>query len=165
MDYFNSLPTQWVIGIALILHLFAVVIWIGGMFFAYNILRPACAEMATPVRLRLWVDSLRSFFKWVWLAAIILPTSGVALILKMYGSMGATPWPIHAMLAIGMLMIILFIIAFFRPWRSLKLGVLNTDWPSANSGLKGVRIIVAMNLHLGLLTIALAAASRRGLLA
>lgn len=165
MDYFNSLPSQWVIGVALILHLLAVVIWIGGMFFAYNILRPACAEMATPVRLRLWMASLRGFFKWVWIAAIVLPTSGIALMLKMYGGMGAAPWPMHAMLAIGMLMIVLFVIAFFGPWRSLQRGVLHTDWPAADSGLKGVRIIVAMNLHLGLLTIALAAAGRSGLLA
>ena len=165
MDYFNSLPATWVIGTALILHLFSVVVWIGGMFFAYNILRPACVDIATPVRIRLWVASLRGFFKWVWLAVIILPTSGTAIALKTYGHMNAAPWPIHAMLAIGVLMIALFIYAYFGPWRLLVKSLYHSDWPDADLALKRIRQVVAMNLHLGLFTIALAAASSSGLLA
>ncbi len=165
MDYFNSLPAAAVIGPALILHLLAVVIWVGGMFFAYEILRPACSDIATPVRIRLWVASLRGFFKWVWLAVIILPSSGTAMVFKMYGDMGAAPWPIHLMLAIGVLMIALFLYVFFGPWRLLVLSLRHSDWPDADQALKRIRHTVGINLLLGLLTISLAAANRTGLLA
>ena len=50
--------------IAITLHLLAAMIWIGGMFFAYMVLRPAAVEvLELPVRLSLWVAVFRRFFK------------------------------------------------------------------------------------------------------
>ncbi len=46
----------------LALHVLAVVIWVGGMFFAYNALRPAAAEVLEPPnRLKLWVATFVDF--------------------------------------------------------------------------------------------------------
>ncbi len=162
--FFNSLPAPWIIGPALILHLLATVIWVGGMFFAYKILRPACVDIATPVKMRLWVASLRGFFRWVWLAVFILPISGTAMAIKSHGHMLSAPWPVHAMLALGCLMILIFLIAYAGPWRLLQSSLLHSDWPDANLALGRIRRAVGFNLLIGIVTIALAAAQRSGLL-
>ena len=52
---------------AKLLHLLSVLIWVGGMFFAYMILRPAAVEvLEPPPRLRLWANVFGRFFPWVW---------------------------------------------------------------------------------------------------
>ena len=50
-------------GIALLLHLLAAVVWVGGMFFAYVALRPAAAQLEPPARLTLWVGVFKIFFR------------------------------------------------------------------------------------------------------
>ena len=51
--------------LAVALHALAAVIWVGGMFFAYVVLRPSVAELAVPERLLLWRRVLGRFFTWV----------------------------------------------------------------------------------------------------
>ncbi|MGV8935022.1 MAG: hypothetical protein ACOH1I_10380 [Gallionellaceae bacterium] len=49
------------------IHLLAVIVWVGGMFFAYVVLRPSAAEvLQPPERLRLWDKAFNLFFNWVW---------------------------------------------------------------------------------------------------
>ncbi|KAG1694742.1 Bifunctional purine biosynthesis protein PurH [Nymphon striatum] len=49
--------------IALSLHVLAVVIWVGGMFFAHQALRPAAVStLEPPLRLQLWVATFKRFF-------------------------------------------------------------------------------------------------------
>ena len=60
------------IPLLLFLHLVAVAVWVGGMFFAYVCLRPvAAAQLDPPLRLALWVGVFSRFFPWVWLATLI----------------------------------------------------------------------------------------------
>lgn len=50
-----------------LIHLFAVLICVGDMFFAYAVLCSAAVEeFEPPQRLRLWNAVLRRFFNWVW---------------------------------------------------------------------------------------------------
>jgi len=59
------------------IHLLAVLIWVGGMFFAYVVLRPATAEaLDLPQRMNLWAVVLRLFFNWVWASAGIILITG-----------------------------------------------------------------------------------------
>ena len=68
-----------------LIHLLAVLIWIGGMFFAYVVLRPAALEvLEAPQRLRLWDAVLRRFFDWVWGVVGALLVSGLYMI-YLYG--------------------------------------------------------------------------------
>ena len=49
-------------GVALLLHLLGVVVWVGGMFFAYMALRPVGAAMLEPPqRLSLWAGVFGTF--------------------------------------------------------------------------------------------------------
>ena len=56
-------------GIALLLHALAAVVWVGGMFFAHMALRPVAASLLEPPqRLALWVGVFSRFFPWVFVA-------------------------------------------------------------------------------------------------
>src|SRR5436190_5407420 len=50
--------------IALILHIFSAVVWVGGMFFALFVLRPATAALEPGTRLDLWLRVFERFFVW-----------------------------------------------------------------------------------------------------
>lgn len=139
--------------IALILHLFTAVVWIGGMFFAYLVLRPAATGLEPPQRLALWDRVFAGFFPWVWLAVILLPASGLWIAFRVFGGIGTSPLYVHVMLGLGTLMILLFLHLFFAPYRRFKGAVARADWPAAGEQLVTMRRLVGTNLSLGLLLI------------
>ena len=56
------------------LHVLAAVVWVGGMFFAYVVLRPAVGDIEpASERLKLWARVFPRFFAWVWAVVIVLP--------------------------------------------------------------------------------------------
>jgi len=63
--------------LAFTLHLLAVVIWVGGMFFAYMALRPVAGTLLEPpVRQALWAGVFKRFFPWVWASIVVLLGTG-----------------------------------------------------------------------------------------
>jgi uncharacterized membrane protein len=60
----------------------------------------------------------------------------------------------------GIVMMLLFAHLYFAPWRRFSASVLASDFAGAGKQLAQIRIIVAVNLALGLLTIAVAASGR-----
>lgn len=141
---------------ALLLHLLGVVVWVGGMFFAYMALRPAASQVLEPSqRLPLWDATFKRFFLWVWLAIGLIFASGIDLILGM-GGIAAAPFSTRAMLLIGLLMAVIFLRLFFSPYRALSRAVDGREWKAAAAALARIRILVGINLSLGLLTIAVA---------
>ena len=142
---------------ALVLHVFAVVVWIGGMFFAHQVLRPTAAkQLEPPVRLTLWCGVFGRFFPWVWSAVLLLPLTGFYLLFTSFGSMGQAPIYVHIMNGIGLVMIALFLFLYFVPYARLKAAVATQDWPSGAMHLASIRHIVGTNLALGLITVVVA---------
>jgi len=62
--------------VALALHIFGAVVWVGGMFAIYVCLRPALGTLEPPQHLRLMRVTFEKFFPWVWLAILLLLASG-----------------------------------------------------------------------------------------
>ena len=142
------------------LHILAAIIWVGGMFFAYLCLRPVAAKLLeAPVRLQLWTQVFARFFKWVWVAIAILIVSGHGMI-AMLGGFSNIGAHIHIMLATGYLMMALFGHLYFNPFRKFKAAVAEESWPEAGIQLNKIRLIVAINLVLGLITATVAAAGK-----
>lgn len=137
-----------------LLHLLASIIWIGGMFFAHQCLRPAAiATLEQPaLRLGLWRAVFGRFFPWVWGCIVVLVGSGQILVVHM-GGMGAVPVQIHVMLAIGYLMALIFAFLYFVPFSALKRAVAAQDWPVGAAALNRIRMLVGVNLSLGILLI------------
>lgn len=144
--------------IAVFFHVLGVVVWVGGMFFAYMALRPAAAQLLEPPqRLALWQETLRRFFNWVWLAVALVLASGLWMLLRMGGFAGA-PAYVYIMLLLGLVMIVIFAHVFFAPFKRLTANVAAKDWKAAGAALNEIRKRVALNLALGLLTITVATA-------
>ena len=138
-----------------LLHVLASVVWVGGMFFAHQCLRPAAiATLDPPQRLALWRAVFGRFFPWVWAAVIVLILSGQAMILQM-GGMAAVPLHVHVMLGIGYVMAAIYAYLYFLPYAAMKRSVAAGDWPAAGAALNRIRMLVGTNLTLGLINIAL----------
>jgi uncharacterized membrane protein len=75
--------------VALIVHILAAIVWVGGMFFAHQVLRPAAAMLEPGPRLILWSHVLGRFFAWVIAAIILLLLSGYALVFGVFGGFRA----------------------------------------------------------------------------
>ncbi len=143
-----------------LLHLLAALIWVGGMFFAYVVLRPAAVQiLEPPQRLRLWHAVFKRFFVWVWSAIVVLLVSGFYLI-YLFGGMGHAPRHVHVMLALGLVMIAIFAFVFFARYVPLGQQVSQQRWEEAGITLGRIRQLVAVNLTLGLTTIAVATIGR-----
>lgn len=146
--------------ILLMLHVLAVVLWVGGMFFAYMILRPVAGELLPPPqRLPLWLGVLKGFFVWVWIAIAAILLSGFGMI-PLLGGFGSVGWHVHAMLLIGLVMMAIFAHLFFAPFSRLRQRVAAEQWTEAGAALAGIRKLVGTNLILGLLVIVIATAGR-----
>src|SRR5581483_9469761 len=145
--------------IAVALHALAAVVWVGGMFFAHQCLRPALDGLDPPQRLPVMADALRRFFVWVWIAVALLLATGIGQIVLL-GGLAAWGPHVHAMLTIGIIMMLLFGHLYFAPNRRLQRAVAAGDWPAAGRQLGTIRKIVEINLVLGLVTVAIGASGR-----
>ena len=139
--------------VALTLHLLAALLWVGGMFFAYVVLRPSAAALAPEIRLSLWSRVFARFFAWVWLSVATLLCSGIALVLLAYGGFTALSVYVRAMMASGLAMMALYTYVYFVPWRGLRAAVAAAAWAEAGKHLNQIRRLVAVNLILGVVTV------------
>ncbi len=142
------------------LHVVAAVIWVGGMFFAYYVLRPAAGPLPAAERLVLWHRVFRRFFPWVWASIVLLLASGYGMIFSYFGGFSAVGSHIHIMQGVGILMMLLFLYLFLAPWRRFCRVIETEAFPDAAKELDQIRRIVAINLVLGILTVAVGANGR-----
>ncbi|UIP34463.1 MULTISPECIES: CopD family protein [Stutzerimonas] len=141
------------------LHVLAATVWVGGMFFAWMVLRPAAvAVLQAPERLTLWADVFRRFFIWVWVAVLVLPLSGIGMWHMRFGPLESAPRYVHIMAGLYLVMLALFLRIQLLQLPVLKRAVEAERWPDAGAVLGQIRRLVGINLLLGLLVIALASA-------
>jgi uncharacterized membrane protein len=145
---------------ALILHVLSAVVWVGGMLFAHQVLRPAAAALEPGPRLELWGQVLGRFFAWVIAAIVLLLATGFWMLFRVFGGFAGTPLYVQLMLGLGILMMLVFFHVFFAPWRRFRAALARHDWPEGGRQLAQIRAIVALNLVLGLVTIAVASGGR-----
>jgi uncharacterized membrane protein len=142
------------------LHIISVVIWVGGMFFAYMILRPvAASELEPPLRLNLWRKVFSRFFPWVWGIVVLVPLTGVGLTVP-FGGFGASPPYIHAMTTLGVIMIMIFMHVYFAPFKRIKRCLDDGDIPGAAKQLNQIRMMVGLNTLIGMITILVTTAGK-----
>lgn len=146
---------------AVLLHVIASVIWVGGMFFAYLVLRPVAADqLEPPQRLPLWAGVFGRFFPWVWTSIVVILATGFWIIFAVYGGMANVGMHVHIMLALGILMMLIFLHVFFAPYGRLKRAVTAQDWQAGGKALAQIRLLVGINTLLGIATIAIGAGGR-----
>jgi uncharacterized membrane protein len=139
--------------VGLAIHLVAALIWVGGMFFAYMILRPSAGPLEPNVRLALWGRVFSRFFPWVWLSVAALLVSGVAMMLLGTGRLAPSGNFVRLMMALGLVMVAIYARVYFAPWQQLRRAVSTADWSIADRHLGRIRFLVGLNLVLGLITV------------
>ena len=138
---------------ALFLHILSAVVWVGGMFVAYMAVRPAVVEvLEPPQRLKLWAAIFTRFFKWVWAAVALILGSGFYMI----GQMTSIPAGVMVMAVIGIVMSMIFMHVYFAPFGRLKRAVAAEDWKAGGAALNQIRMLIGINLALGLVNVAVA---------
>lgn len=134
------------------LHLLCAVLWVGGMFFAYVVLRPSMVAIEAPQRMLLHTRVFKKFFLVIWHAMPLIILSGFAMVALQW-NMATAPWQIHVMLGLGLLMGVVFLVIFFGPYRQFRR---TTDRNRMASSLDNIRKLIGVNLVLGLLTVIVA---------
>ncbi|NWB10138.1 CopD family protein [Pseudomonas sp. G5001] len=148
-----------VFSFAYTLHVLAALIWVGSMFFAWMILRPAAmAALDGPARLKLWVNVFQRFFVWVWVAVLVLPISGVGLLQLRFSGFETAPRYVQVMMGLYVVMTALFIRIQALKLPELRVAVAAEDWPAGAAALGQIRKLVGINLIVGLVLVAIASA-------
>ena len=132
-------------GLLKALHVLCAVVWVGGMFFAYVVLRPSLAVLEPPQRLALHGQVFRRFFLVIWHAMPVIVLSGFAMIFALFGGMAGVRWNVNVMMLLGLVMAAVFLAIFFGPYRTFRAapGPVPLDM---------IRKLIGINLVLGLLT-------------
>jgi uncharacterized membrane protein len=146
--------------ILIALHVLAVVVWVGGMFFAYMVLRPSAGLLAPEARFVLWHRVFRRFFPWVWATIALLLVTGYGMLFCYFAGFAGAGLYIQLMQGTGIVMMLLFMHLFFAPLRRFSGALESGAFSEAAGHLGQIRRIVAINLALGLLTIIVGASGR-----
>lgn len=141
------------------LHLLAAILWVGGMFFAWMILRPAAvASLEGPMRLKLWLRVFSRFFVWVWMAVIILPVTGIGMIQVNFSGFETAPRYVQVMIGLYVVMVALFIKIQSVQLPELRRAVTAEQWTDGAAALGKIRRLVGVNLLVGIAVVCIAAA-------
>ena len=142
-----------------LLHLLAVIVWVGGMFFAHFFLRPAVQSLQPPDRVQLMHRVLKRFFAMVMVLVVVVLASGVGMIGSIHAMAAAAggkfnmPVSWIVMSALGLVMMAVFGHIRFALFKRLDAAVQAKDWPAGGKALESIRKWVAFNLALGLVIV------------
>ncbi|MES9945394.1 CopD family protein [Candidatus Thiodiazotropha sp. CDECU1] len=148
--------------IAMTLHILGVIVWVGGMFFAHMVLRPALNDiLEPPQRLPLLVRVFDGFFPWVWGAVLAILASGFWMLFTLYEeSIGL--W-VGFMSVVGVVMSAIFVFIYAIPYQRIGTALKDDDKPKAVAAVGLIRQLILVNLMLGLLVTVVAVAGKYGL--
>ncbi|POR67561.1 CopD family protein [Pseudomonas syringae] len=141
------------------LHLLAALVWVGGMFFAWMVLRPAViAALEGPSRLKVWVQVFPRFFAWVWAAVVLLPITGIGMIQLNFTGFETAPRYVQIMMGLYVVMVALFLRIQSLQLPELRRAVEAEQWAEGAAALGNIHSLVGINLIIGLAVVMLAAA-------
>ncbi|MDH0747501.1 DUF2269 family protein [Pseudomonas sp. GD03842] len=147
------------VALVYVLHVVSAVLWVGGMFFAWMILRPAViAALEGPARLKLWIQVFPRFFVWVWCAVIMLPVTGIGMININFSGFQTAPRYVQVMIGLYIVMTALFLRISTLNLPQLRKSVEAEQWAEGAAALGGIRRLVGINLLIGIAVVAIAAA-------
>ena len=138
-----------------LVHLLAIIIWVGGMFFAHFFLRPAVQGLQPPERVKLMHEVLKRFFSVVLVLIVVVLASGLGMIGSIHAmaakanSQFNMPASWMVMSILGLVMMAVFGHIRFALFKRLDRAVNAKDWPAGGQALGQIRQLVALNLALG----------------
>jgi len=140
---------EWVLAV----HVLCAVIWVGGMFFAYVVLRPSLSVLEPIQRIALHTQIFRRFFLIVWHVMPLILLSGFAALFGLFGGPATAPWNISVMMLLGLIMSAVFVLIVFGPYARFRR---TTDRTTAITCIDRIRKLIGVNLVLGIVTVVVA---------
>jgi uncharacterized membrane protein len=137
-------------------HLLAIIVWIGGMFFMIHCLRPAAALLEPPLRLALLHATMRRFFTAVIGAIVAILASGVAMIALAWSASRRAnllfnmPLDWYVMITLFVVMTAVFVHIRWVLFRRLDAAVAAQRWAEGAAAAGAIRWEVMVNLVLGI---------------
>jgi uncharacterized membrane protein len=99
---------------------------------------------------------LPRFFRWVWLAVLVLPITGFGMLHLRQQGIETAPQYIQVMIGLYLVMLSLFLRIQLLLLPGLKQAVASEDWPQGGAVLGKIRRLVGINLLIGMLLVSLA---------
>ncbi len=146
--------------IALALHVVAVIVWVGGMAFAWAIVRPAAGALDPLDRMRLWQRIFSRFLPLAGGTILVILVSGYWMVLGPWGGFRGAPPYLHLMQALGWVMIGIYLYLLVVPWPRFRDAAAAADTAEAARHLASIRRLVGTNTALGLANAAVGAGGR-----
>jgi uncharacterized membrane protein len=140
-------------GWVLALHVLCAAIWVGGMFFAYVVLRPSMSVLEPIQRIALHTQVFRRFFLVVWHAMPLILLTGFAVLFGLDGGMAKVGWNVHLMMLLGLIMSAVFLLIVFGPYARFRR---TTDRATAAACIDRIRKLIGINLVIGIVTVVVA---------
>jgi uncharacterized membrane protein len=84
--------------------------------------------------------------------AAVLVATGYACVYLIFGGFAAAGWRVRTMHASGMIMVALFLLLWFRPWRGFRRQLDAGNMAAAVGALGLIRRLALINLLLGVVT-------------
>jgi uncharacterized membrane protein len=136
--------------IAIILHLIAIDVWVGGMFFLVMVLGRAISTLEQAQQLTVWAMVLKYFFFWVWLAVLTLLSTGFGMLVYRFHDFVNAPAYVFWMACLGVLMVLVFLLMYFVFYQKFKHSIQDQSVEMARDHLRVIRILGFINMMLGL---------------
>ena len=134
------------------LHLFGVVVWVGGLFFVLHCLRPALADLQPAVRPQLMVGVFERFFRYVAAGIALIWLSGAGLATRLGAH--ALQSGVLAMIVLAAVMTAVFVWIRLVQFPRIRQALAVSDLPGAAALLDKLRRLALLNMVLGVLAIA-----------
>jgi len=134
---------------AIIFHLIAINIWVGGMFFIIMVLGKVVSTLEVPEQQAFWHNILKRFFFWVWLAVIGLLATGIGMIFYRFGGLASTPLYIIVMASFGISMVMIFFVIYFAFYQKFLRDLNAGNVQGSRHQLRIIRSLGIVNMVLG----------------
>ena len=92
--------------------------------------------------------------------ALALEKSWESVLAAIWNSFADAPLYVHIMNGLGIVMILIYFHVFFAPYKRLRQAVAIQDWPVGGKKLNQIRVLIKINLSLGIIVIIVAAGGR-----
>jgi uncharacterized membrane protein len=136
----------WVLGV----HVLCAVVWVGGMFFAYVVLRPSLSVLEPMQRIALHTQVFRRFFLIIWYVMPLILLTGFAVLFGFYGGPAFIGWNVQLMMLLGLVMSAIFLLIVFGPYARFRR---TTERNTAIAHIERIRKLIGINLILGIVTV------------
>lgn len=135
--------------LAIILHLLAINIWVGGMFFIIVVLGRVVATFDIPEQHAFWQRLLQRFFIWVWIAVVGLLGTGIGMILYRFGGLVSSPLYVRLMASFGIAMALVYFVIYFVYYRRFQRELRAGHQQMVRQQLRIIRRLGIVNMVLG----------------